>query len=81
MMPPIPVGSLGSLIPKPQRCYLGFGEPVDLSGFAGKKLSKKNMQMIRAQVAGEVEEQLSEMLLLRAQLKGKDSLLRRLLTL
>ncbi|MEH6593288.1 MAG: lysophospholipid acyltransferase family protein [Halioglobus sp.] len=81
MMPPIPVGVLGSLFPKPQRCYLGFGEPVDLSAYEGKKLSKKNLQLIRTQVAGEVEEQLSEMLLLREQNKGDDGLLRRLLTL
>ena len=81
VMPPIPVGTLGSLFPKPQRCYLGFGEPVDLSGFAGKKLTKKNMRLIRAQVASEVEAQLSALLLLREQHKGSDSLLRRILTL
>lgn len=81
IIPPIPVGTLGSLFPKPQRCYLGFGKPVDLSDYEGKKLSKKNMQIIREQVAGEVEEQLSEMLLMREQQKGQDSLLRRLLTI
>ena len=29
ILPPIPVGSLGTLFPKPQRCYLGFGQPVN----------------------------------------------------
>ena len=81
MMPPIPTGILGTLLPKPQRCYLGFGEPIDLAQHAGKKLSKKNMQTIRSQVAGEIEEQLAEMLLLREQNKNKDGLLRRILTL
>ena len=81
MMPPIPVGILGSLIPKPQRCYLGFGQPIDLSAHEGKKLTKKNMQLIRTQVAGEIEEQLSEMLLLREQHRGNDGLLRRILSL
>jgi 1-acyl-sn-glycerol-3-phosphate acyltransferase len=81
MMPPIPVGALGSLFPKPQRCYLGFGEPVDLADFKGKNLSKKNMQKIRSQVAGEIEEQLSELLLLREQHRGNDGLIRRILTL
>ena len=80
MMPPIPVGALGSLFPKPQRCYLGFGKPIDLARFEGKKLSKKNMQMIRSQAAGEIEEQLSELLLLREQHSGEDGLLRRILT-
>ena len=81
MMPPIPVGALGSLFPKPQRCYLGFGEPVDLADFKGKNLSKKNMQKIRSEVAGEIEEQLSELLLLREQHRGNDGLIRRIPTL
>lgn len=81
LMPPIPVGVMGSLFPKPQRCYLGFGEPVDLSTFAGKKLTKKNMQIIRNMVAGEIEVQLSDMLLLREQQRGNSGLLRRILSL
>ncbi len=80
MMPPIPTGLMGSLLPKPQRCFIGFGEPVDLSHFEGKKLSKRNLRIVRNQVADEIEEQLSELLLLREQHKGEDGLLRRLLT-
>jgi 1-acyl-sn-glycerol-3-phosphate acyltransferase len=81
MMPPIPIGALGSLIPKPQRCFLGFGEAVDLSDLKGKKLTKKTMQKVRSQVADEIEEQLSELLLLREQTRGNESLLRRILNL
>lgn len=80
MMPPIPTGLFGSLIPKPQRCYIGFGQPVDLSEYEGKKLSKKKLQTLRADVAGEIEDQLNELLLLRAQRRDEDSILRRLLT-
>ena len=80
MMPPVPAGLLGGLLPKPQRCYIGFGEPVDLSHFQGKKLSKGNLRIVRNQVADEIEEQLSELLLLREQNKSEDGLLRRLLT-
>lgn len=80
MMPPIAAGLMGSLLPKPQRCYIGFGEPVDLSHFEDKKLSKGNLRIIRNQVADEIEEQLSELLLLREQNKAEDGLLRRLLT-
>lgn len=80
MLPPIPSGLFGSLIPKPQRCYIGFGQPVDLSEYEGKKLGKKKLQTLRAEVSGEIEQQLTDLLLLRAQRKGEDSILRRLLT-
>ncbi len=80
MIPPIPSGLFGSLIPKPQRCYIGFGQPVDLAQYKGKNLSKKNLQTLRAEVADEIEQQLSALLLLRAQRKDNDSMLRRLLT-
>ena len=80
MLPPIPTGLLGSLIPKPQRCYIGFGQPVDLSALKGKTPGKKKLQSLRAEVAEEIEQQLNDLLLLRAQRKDKDSMLRRLLT-
>ena len=81
MLPPIPVGALGSLVPKPQRCYLQFGEPVELSEHVGKTLSKKQLQAIRTRVGSQIEQMLAELLLLREQNRGRDSLLRRLLTL
>lgn len=81
MVPPLPVGSLGTAFPKPQRCYLGFGEAIDLSDHAGQKLTKKRLYAIREQVAGQIEHQLRELLFMREQNKTKDSLLRRLLTL
>jgi 1-acyl-sn-glycerol-3-phosphate acyltransferase len=81
ILPPIPIGTLGSAFPKPQRCYLGFGEAVDLSSYIGQTLSKKSLRIIRNQVADEVEDQLDQLLLLREQNKSHDSLLRRILTL
>ncbi len=81
MLPPIPVGALGSFLPKPQRCYLGFGEPIDLARFKGRTLTKKEQKAIRAQVAEQIETQLTELLFAREQHKGEDSLLRRLLSL
>lgn len=81
MLPPIPVGALGTFFPKPQRCYLGFGEPIDLAAEKGRRLGKKRLQTIRAQVAEQIETQLAELLFTRAQNKGRDSLLRRILTL
>jgi hypothetical protein len=72
---------LGTLIPKPQRCYLGFGEPINLAQYKGKTLTKKRQQIIRGQVAEQIETQLTELLFAREQHKGQDSLLRRLLTI
>ena len=80
MLPPIPIGALGSWIPKPQRCYLGFGEAIDLSRYAGRTPSKKEQHSIRSQVAEQIETQLAELLFVREQNKGGDSLLRRLLS-
>ena len=81
MLPPIPVGALGTIFPKPQRCYLGFGEPISLAQYKGKTLSKKRLQIIRAEVAEQIETQLAELLFAREQHKGKDSLLRRFLNI
>ena len=81
MLPPIPVGALGTLFPKPQRCYIGFGDPIDLSSWAGRTPTRKQQRELRDQVAEQIEMQLAELLFHRAQNRGRDSLLRRLLTL
>ncbi len=81
ILPPVPVGALGTLLPKPQRCYIGFGEPVDLAAEKGKRLGKRRLQAIRAEVAEQIETQLAELLFTREQHKSEDSLLRRILTL
>jgi hypothetical protein len=72
---------MGTLLPKPQRCYLGFGQPIDLSRYKDKKPTQKTVQSIRSRVAKEIETQMAELLIAREQLKEKDSLLRRFLTL
>ena len=81
ILPPIPVGSLGTLFPRPQRCYLGFGQPVNLSRYKGKTLSQKTLRTLRNKVANQIESQLAELLITREQQKGREGLLRRLLTL
>jgi 1-acyl-sn-glycerol-3-phosphate acyltransferase len=81
ILPPIPVGALGTPFPKPQRCYLGFGDPISLSQYKGKNLTSKRLKILRAEVAEQIETQLAELLFAREQHKGKDSLLRRILTL
>ena len=81
ILPPIPVGALGSFLPKPQRCYLGFGQPIDLARYSGRTPTRKEQQTIRTAVAEQIETQLAELLFAREQQKGEDSLLRRLLSL
>ena len=75
------MGSLGTPFPKPQRCYLGFGDPIDLAQYKGERLTKKRLHDIRTDVAEQIEIQLGELLFTREQHKGQDSLLRRLLTI
>lgn len=81
IMPPVPLGALGTPFPKPQRCYVGFGEPVDLSKYKGRTPTPKEQKIIRGEVADQIEMQLAELLFARAQHRGKDGLLRKLLTL
>ena len=57
VLPPIPIGALGSFLPKPQRCYLGFGEPIDLARYEGRTPTKKEQKSIRAEVAEQIEKQ------------------------
>jgi len=81
ILPPVPLGSLGTLFPKPQRCYLGFGKPINLSRYKGKALARKTLQSVRARVAEQIEGQLSQLMATREQSRHEDGLLRRLLTL
>ena len=81
MLPPLPRGALGSLLPRPQRCYVKFGEPVRLASLKGKKTTKKKLLDIREDVAHQIEDLLQELMLLRERNRGDEGLLRRLLTL
>lgn len=80
-LPPLAIGALGTALPKPQRCYLGFGRPIDLAAYARRKPGKAQLRKIRDDVAGEIEQQLQALLLLREQQRSENSLLRRILTL
>ncbi len=80
LLPPIPLGVLGSLFPKPQRCFIQFGEAVDLADYAGRKMTKQQMQPIRNGVAGQIDDMIAELLLLRTRRRYKKGLLRRLMT-
>jgi 1-acyl-sn-glycerol-3-phosphate acyltransferase len=80
ILPPIPSGVLGILIPKPHPVYIQFGEAVDLSDFEGKTLTTKQLQTFRSRVATEIETGLSDLLEVRDKEKSNQSSLRRWLT-
>lgn len=81
LIPPLARGMLGSLLPRPEPCYLGFGEAVDLSRHRGRRLAAKTRSAIRERIATEIDSQLDELLLLRQSERGGQGILRRLLTL
>ena len=80
MLPPVPTGVLGSLIPKPQRCYVQFGEPVRMKKYAGKRVAKKTLLGVREEVASQIEAMLEQLLALRDEDRNEEGWLRSLLT-
>lgn len=81
IVPPLPSGVFGTLMPKPKTTYFGFGRPVDLAPYAGKTLTQRQQQRLRDSVADEIDTQIKSLLLLREQRRHKDGLLRRILSL
>ena len=41
----MPVGVMGTIMPKPQRCDVGFGEPADLASYKGACLQKSSNRL------------------------------------
>ena len=71
----------GTLLPKPERSYMGLGQPIDLSKYKGQELSESVQLRLRKKVSDSLEGVLAELLLLQSQQKPNDGLLRKLLTL
>ncbi len=81
LMPVIPRGLFSTLLPRPQHCYLAFGEPISAGGYRGRKnIPAPALKKLRQATADSIDQLLREMLLLRTQERGNDSILRRLLT-
>jgi 1-acyl-sn-glycerol-3-phosphate acyltransferase len=81
IVPPLPRGVLNTLIPKPQRCYVAFGEPVEVPDRRGKKgLSERLQKSIRGQTAERIGSLVNDMLSMRAEQRPEESALRRFLT-
>jgi 1-acyl-sn-glycerol-3-phosphate acyltransferase len=80
LFPPIPTGLFSSLLPKPQHCYLAFGDPTDMPDCGGEEMSEDLQRSVREGIAEKVDGLIRDMLLLRAQERENEGWLRRLLT-
>lgn len=81
ILPPIPRGVFNTWIPKPQHCFLAFGEPVEVPDRRGKKgVSERIQKSIRKQTADSIKSLVDEMLEMRTLHRSEESALRRLLT-
>lgn len=79
LIPPLARGMLGSALPRPEPCYLGFGRAVDLSAHRGRRLATTTRRKLRDRVADEIDSQIGQ--LLEQRRNDQEGLLRRLLTL
>lgn len=81
IVPPLPAGALGSLLPKPKATYFGFCEPVVLKEFTGQTLQDSALKEIRTRIESAIETEIKNLLLLRERQRHSDGPLRRLLNL
>jgi 1-acyl-sn-glycerol-3-phosphate acyltransferase len=79
LLPPVPRGLFSTLIPKPQCCYLAFGEPVDVPNYRGKTVPQRVLRSVRTATQTGIESLIRDLLLLRAQQRQNQGWLRRLL--
>jgi 1-acyl-sn-glycerol-3-phosphate acyltransferase len=80
LFPPVPSGLFSSLLPRPQHCYLAFGEPVDIPEHRDEAMPEQLQHSLREEIAGRVEDLIRDMLLLRTQQRQSEGWLRRMLT-
>ncbi|PLW70569.1 lysophospholipid acyltransferase family protein [Pseudohalioglobus lutimaris] len=80
LVPPIPRGLFNTLLPKPEPCYLAFGEPIEVPDCTGKAVSKRIQSSVREATAASIEGLVADMLLMRSQDKQNQGFMRRLLT-
>ncbi|MFT7288453.1 MAG: 1-acyl-sn-glycerol-3-phosphate acyltransferase [Halieaceae bacterium] len=80
-IPPIPRGTLGTLMPRPQASFLSFAEPLSLPAPGKRPVGKQRLLAWRREVAQRIDHEIAQMLLQREQSRHKLGLLRRLATL
>jgi 1-acyl-sn-glycerol-3-phosphate acyltransferase len=79
LIPPIVRGIGLTPIPRPERLYYSFGEPIDTKPFKGKHEDKKTLFAVREMVATSIKSQIKELLQRREQ-DPDVGILRRFLT-
>jgi 1-acyl-sn-glycerol-3-phosphate acyltransferase len=67
ILPPLPSGMLGTLLPKPQPAFLAFGKPLAVPQFEGGEVPVDVLQSVRQETATRIDGLLRDMLLQRAQ--------------
>jgi 1-acyl-sn-glycerol-3-phosphate acyltransferase len=80
LVPPLPSGLFNTLLPKPHRCFLKFGETIKVPDCRGTKVSMAIQKSVRKQTADAVQSLVAEMLLMRTQHRHEEGTIRRLLT-
>jgi len=81
LIPPLPAGMLGSVIPKPKATFFRFGKPIDLGEYQGREISKRQQTALRARVETAINDEIKNLLLLRERRRHGDGLLRRFLSM
>ncbi|MGV6806658.1 MAG: lysophospholipid acyltransferase family protein [bacterium] len=79
-VPPLPVGALGTLLPKIHRCYFKFGSPINLEGKKGKRITEKTATKIRDEVAQSINSMIASLRKMKARDSESDGILRKILS-
>ena len=80
IIPIFPKGLAGSLIPRPERFYIAFGKPVDLSQYAGMEGDKNILLTIKNDVEAQLNELIKDTLVERSRRRDEMHWLRKRLT-
>ena len=80
LVPPIPTGVWGSLLPKPKTTYFAIGKPISLAQYKGQSLTARQLGTLRRKIAKAIEGEIGDLLLLREQERHRDGWLRRILS-
>ncbi len=80
IIPPLPVGALGTALPKPQRCFVQFGEPVRVKGRGKNPPVPATLKRVRNEVSGQIEAMLEQLFALQDEARNQQSCARKVLT-
>jgi 1-acyl-sn-glycerol-3-phosphate acyltransferase len=80
LVPPIPTGVWGSLLPKPKTTYFAIGKPISLAQYKGQSLTARQLGTLRRKIAKAIEGEIGDLLLMREQERHRDGWLRRILS-